>query len=80
VNGVLTSTYCCAENVGIEPIVVAELKLGNVQRHIFGAHLVECADYAALEDRPEAFNRIRVDRTDNVLLAVTIDRLMVVLA
>ena len=57
-----------AENIRIEAIVVAELEFRNVQRHIFGADLVERADDAALEDRPEAFNRIRVDRADNVAL------------
>jgi hypothetical protein len=39
---------------------IAELEFRNVERHIFGAHLVEASDDAALEDRPEAFNRVRV--------------------
>lgn len=38
------STNCRAENVGIKPIVVAELKFRNVERHVFGTHLVERAD------------------------------------
>jgi hypothetical protein len=38
------SLNCRSENVGIEPIVVAELKFRDVERHIFGAHLVERAD------------------------------------
>jgi hypothetical protein len=33
-------------------ILVVEPKLGNVQQHVLFAHLVECADNAALEDRP----------------------------
>jgi hypothetical protein len=53
---------CRPENISILAIVVAELKLGDVQRHIFGADLVERADRAAFEDRPETLNRIRVDR------------------
>ena len=57
-----------SENIVIEPIVVAELKLRDVQRHVFGADLVEAANDAALEDAPEAFNRIGMDRTDNVPL------------
>lgn len=57
-----------AENVRIAPMVVAELKFRDVQRHIFGADLVERAHDAALEDRPEAFNRIGVHCADNVAL------------
>src|SRR6266536_602893 len=32
------------------------------------ADLVECADHAALDDRPETFDGLRVDRADHVLL------------
>jgi hypothetical protein len=64
--------YCRPEHVGIEAVVIAELEFGDVERHIFGAHFVERADNAALEDRPEALNRIRVDRTDHVLLFVVL--------
>jgi hypothetical protein len=53
-------------------MVVTELKFRNVQRHIFGADLVERADNAALEDRPEAFNRIGVHRADDVLLCAMV--------
>lgn len=49
-------------------MVVTELKLRHVQRHIFGADLVERTDDTALEDAPEAFNRVGVDRADNILL------------
>jgi len=42
------------------------------------ALIVECADNAALEDRPETFNRVRVERADYVLLAMVIDRLTIV--
>ena len=52
----LTSADRRAENIGIEAIIVAELKLGNVERHVFGRHLVQRADNATLEDRPETFN------------------------
>jgi hypothetical protein len=74
----LASLNCRSEDVGIRPIVISELKLRNVQRHVFGAHLVERADHATLEDRPEAFNRVGVDGADNVLLAVVVDRLVIV--
>jgi hypothetical protein len=57
----------------LSPIVVAELKFGDVQRKIFGADFVKCADNAALEDRPEAFNRVRVDDAVDVLALGVID-------
>src|SRR3954452_22827548 len=66
--------YSRAENIRVMPIVVPELKLRNVERHVFGADLVEAADNAALEDRPETLNRIRVDCADNVLLGAVVDR------
>jgi hypothetical protein len=67
----LTHSACLnrgAENVRIPPMVVAELKFRDVQRHIFGADLVERTHDTALENRPEAFNRIGVDRADDVAL------------
>jgi hypothetical protein len=50
------SFYRRPENIRVLPIVIAELELGNIERHIFPAHFVEGADYTALEDRPESFN------------------------
>ena len=69
----LTSAYRRSEHVGVEAIVIPELKFRDVDRHIFGAHLVERADYAALEDRPEALNRVGMNSADHVLLAMMID-------
>ena len=63
-----------SENIRVESVIVPELKFGDVQRHIFGAHLVERADHAALEDRPETLNRIGVNCPDHILLAVMIDQ------
>src|SRR5262249_7462140 len=60
------SCYRSTEDVCVVAIVVAELKLRNVQRQILGADLVERADDPALEDRPDAFNRLRMNRADNV--------------
>src|SRR5580700_39008 len=49
----LAPAYRRSENIGIEPIVVAELKFSDVERHIFGGHFVEGADNAALgKSRP----------------------------
>jgi len=36
----------------------------------FFAHLVERAAHAAFEDRPEAFNRVGVNRTKDIFAAV----------
>jgi hypothetical protein len=58
-----------SENIRVLTVVITELELGNIERHIFSAHFVECADYAALEYRPEAFNRLSVDCADDILTA-----------
>jgi hypothetical protein len=54
------STYCRAKNVRILAVIIADLKLRDIGRHIFGAHLVERADDTALEGRPEILDRIGV--------------------
>jgi hypothetical protein len=63
----LASSDRRSENVRVLTIVVTKLELGNIQRHIFAAHFMECADHAALEDRPEAFDCLCVDRADDIL-------------
>jgi hypothetical protein len=55
-----TSINRRSEDVLVLPIVITELEFGNIERHIFSAHLIERADYAALDDRPEAFDGLRV--------------------
>jgi hypothetical protein len=69
----LTSFNRRPENVRVVPMVVAELKFRDVERHILGADLMERADDTALEDRPEAFNRVGVNRAYNVLLCAVLD-------
>ena len=56
-----------SEDVRVPPIVISELELCNIERHIFAAHFVEGADDAALEDRPEAFDGLSMDRADDIL-------------
>jgi hypothetical protein len=51
-----------SENVVIEPIIVPELELRNVKMQVFLT-----PDDPALEDAPEALNRIGVHCADNVL-------------
>jgi hypothetical protein len=65
--------YRRPEHVGIASVVVPELKFRDVERHIFGTHLVESADDTALEDRPKAFNRIGVHRTDYILMFAVVN-------
>jgi hypothetical protein len=60
--------YRCSEHVGIAAVVIPELKFRDVQRQVLGADFVECADYAALEDAPKAFNRVGVNRADNIFM------------
>ncbi len=69
----LTSCDSRSEYVGIEAIVIAELKLRDVQRHIFGAHFVKCANDAPFEDRPKALDCVGVDRADDILLFAVVN-------
>ena len=67
---------CRIKHIGVEAVVIAELKLRNVQRHIFGGHFVKRADHAPLENAPKAFNRVRMDRADHVLVLAVVNHLM----
>jgi len=42
--------YRCTEDVGVLPVVVVALELGDVGRQILGGNLVERADNTALKD------------------------------
>jgi len=55
------------------PVVVAELKLSDIQVKVFFANLVEGADAAALDQRPEAFDRVGVQGTNNMFADSMID-------
>jgi hypothetical protein len=76
---VSASANRCAEDVRISAIVIPELKLGDVQRYIFDAYFMERADHAALEDGPEALDGVDVNRADDVLALIVIDRGMWIL-
>src|SRR6266540_869215 len=54
-----------AENVRVFAVIIAKLEFGNIQRHVFAADLVQAPDNAALKDRPEAFNCVGVNGTNN---------------
>jgi len=62
-----------SEDVRVEAVIIAELELGDIERHVFAADLVERADDTALEDRPETFNRIGVNCADDVLMCGVVD-------
>ncbi|VTZ48326.1 hypothetical protein MPC4_10276 [Methylocella tundrae] len=68
-----------SEDVRVVAVVIAELKLGNIEMHVFTADLVEAADNAALENRPEAFDFLGMYRAYNVLAPRVIDNTMRVL-
>jgi hypothetical protein len=74
----LTSCNCRAEDIGIVPIVVAELKLRDVQRQVFLADLVIAADDAALNQRPKTLDCIGVNRADNVLARLVVNDAVIV--
>lgn len=63
-----TSPNGLAENVRIVPIIITELKLGDVERHVLGGDLVKRANNAAFEDRPETFN-LKLNDERNARLA-----------
>src|ERR1041385_989897 len=59
-----------SEDIRITPMVVAELKLRDVKRHILGADFMERADDTTLEDAPKTLNRVGMHRADNVTLGL----------
>jgi hypothetical protein len=65
--GGTAARYSTAEDVRILPVVISELKLRDVQRHVLGADL-ECANNTALHQRPKALNRVGVGCADNIFL------------
>jgi hypothetical protein len=74
--GASAGCYRSTEDVLVIPVVVPELELRDVERQVFPADLVVRADHAALEQRPEAFNRVGVDCADHVLLGGVVDGLV----
>lgn len=65
-----------AEDISVQPIVVAELEFRDVQGQVFGGNLVEGPDHTALNQAPETLNRLRMDSTDNVLARSMVNGLM----
>lgn len=61
----LTSANHRPKDIRIGAVVIAELKLRNVQQQILGADLAERADNAAFENRPEP-SIVFVHRADDL--------------
>jgi hypothetical protein len=61
------------EDVGVQAIVVPKLKLGDIEWKIFMADLMEVAHNASLAGRPEALNRVCMNRANDVLTFVVIN-------
>jgi hypothetical protein len=64
-----------SEDIRVHAVVISELELGDIERQIFFADLVESADHAALDKRPEALNRLCVDGSDHILAGMMVNRL-----
>lgn len=62
------------ENVRVRAVVVAELKLRDIQREIFAADLVVAAHDPALKDRPETsgFCQVRDNRRNFLELSARV--------
>jgi hypothetical protein len=58
--------YGSAENVLVVPIVIPELELGNVEGEILLGDVMERAENAAIQERPEAVNSPSVDIAPHV--------------
>ncbi len=57
-----------SEDVGVFAVVVPKLKFGDVQMQVLFADLMERPDNAAFQDRPEAFDSIRMNCAVDILV------------
>jgi hypothetical protein len=71
--GKLTRPDCFPEDFRVLPVVIPELELYNIEGKVFPADFVERPDHAALNQGPETFNRVRVDRADDIFPFAVID-------
>jgi hypothetical protein len=72
----LASSDGLAKDVPVMAVVIPKLELGDVEREILLADLVECSNHAALSERPETFNRLGVNGADNILAASVVNSLV----
>lgn len=62
-----------SENVVVKAVIIAELELSDIEVKVLFADVVEGANDAAFEDAPEAFNGLRMDSADDILVFGVID-------
>src|SRR5438046_2244567 len=62
-----TSCYCRSEDVRILAVIVAKLKLSQIQRQIFLADMMKTSHHTALEQAPERFEIVCMDLTAYIL-------------
>jgi hypothetical protein len=68
---VSAACYRGPEDIGVVAVCCSGTEIWQRKAAcIFFAHLVERAAHAAFEDRPEAFNRVGVNRTNDIFAAV----------
>jgi len=68
----LAACYGFSKDVGILAIVVAELKLSEVQRQVFFTDVVIRADDSALQQCPEAFDVVGMNFAAHVLMRLVV--------
>lgn len=73
---VSAACYRRSENIGVLAAIIPELKFGDVKRQVLLADLVIAADDAALEDAPEALNRVGMDSPDDVFASGVLNDLV----
>ena len=67
-----------SKDIRVLAVVVPELKLGDIERQIFLADLVEASHDAALDERPEALDGLSMNRADDILPVRMVDYAVVV--
>ena len=72
----LASLHGSLENISIHTVVVPELELVYIKLNVFFTYAMVGANNAALEDRPEAFDGVCMNRTGNVLAFAVADHAM----
>jgi hypothetical protein len=74
----LTSSKGFPKNIRIQAIIIAELKLGHIERQVLATHFVIGSDDAALNQAPKTFNRVCVNCANDILPCRVIDAPVVV--
>lgn len=72
----LASPNSSAKYIGVQPIVIAELEFIDVQRKVFTGNFMKRADDAALNQGPEAFDGIGVNRAVDIFACAMVDHAM----